>query len=84
MAGNRPAGHQPENPSGRWVPTGPDTAYREGMGKLILIVLAALVLFMIVSAVISALHFLFWIAVVAVLIVGALRLTSGVRRRSRQ
>jgi uncharacterized SAM-binding protein YcdF (DUF218 family) len=54
------------------------------MGKLILIVLAALVLFMIVSAVISALHFLFWIAVVAVLIVGALRLSSGVRRRSRQ
>jgi Flp pilus assembly protein TadB len=54
------------------------------MGKLILIVLAALVLFMIVSAVISALHFLFWIAVVAVLIVGALRLTSGVRRRSRE
>jgi Flp pilus assembly protein TadB len=69
---------------GGWVPTGPDTAYREGMGKLILIVLAALVLFMIVSAVISALHFLFWIAVVAVLIVGALRLTSGVRRRSRE
>jgi len=58
--------------------------YRGGMGKLILFLLAAIVLFMIVSAVISALHFLFWVAVVALVIVGALRLSSGMRRRARQ
>ena len=55
-----------------------------GMGRIILIVLAALVVFMLVSAVISALHFLFWVALVALLVVGALRLSSGVRRRSRR
>jgi hypothetical protein len=54
------------------------------MGRIILIVLAALVVFMLVSAVISALHFLFWVAVVAVLVVGALRLAGGVRRWSRR
>jgi hypothetical protein len=59
-------------------------AYRGDMGKFILILIAALVLFMIVSAVISALHFLFWVAVVAVLILGALRLSSGMRRRERR
>jgi hypothetical protein len=37
---------------------------------------------MVVSAVLSALHFLFWVAVIAVLCVGALRLTGTVRRRS--
>ena len=58
--------------------------YRGGMGKLILFLLAAIVLFMIVSAVISALHFLFWVAVVALVIVGALRLSSGMRRRARR
>jgi len=54
------------------------------MGKFILILIAALVLFMIVSAVISALHFLFWVAVVALLILGALRLSSSMRRRERR
>jgi hypothetical protein len=58
--------------------------YREGMGKFILFLLVAFVLFMIVSAVISALHFLFWVALVVVVILGALRLSSGVRRRSRR
>jgi len=51
---------------------------------LLLIVLAALVVFMLVSMVISALHFLFWIAVLAVLIVGGLRLVGGARRWSRR
>jgi uncharacterized membrane protein YccC len=55
-------------------------AYGEGMGRLILIVLGVLFAFMIISLVISALHFLFWVAVLAVIIVGALRL-SGTRRR---
>jgi hypothetical protein len=58
--------------------------YREGMGKFILFLLVAFVLFMIVSAVISALHFLFWVALVVVVILGTLRLTSGVRRWSRR
>ena len=58
--------------------------YRGAMGKLILFLLAAIVLFMIVSAVIYALHFLFWVAVVALVIVGALRLSSGMRRRARR
>ena len=38
------------------------------MGMFILLVLAAIALFIILSAVISALHFLFWIAVVALLV----------------
>jgi hypothetical protein len=54
------------------------------MGRLILLVLAVIVLFMILSAVISALHFLFWVAVVALLVFAGLRLASGARRRSRR
>jgi len=54
------------------------------MGMLILIVLAAIALFVILSAVISALHFLFWIAVVALLVFAGLRLVGGARRRSRR
>lgn len=54
------------------------------MGRLLLIVLAALVVFMLVSMVVSALHFIFWIAVLAVLIVGGLRLAGGARRWSRR
>jgi hypothetical protein len=52
------------------------------MGRFILILLAALAVFMIVSVVISALHFLLWFAVVALVIVGALRLSSLLRRSS--
>ena len=58
--------------------------YRGGMGLLILILLGALVLFMIASAVIAALHFLFWVAVVLFIILGALRLSGAMRRRSRR
>ena len=54
------------------------------MGRLILILLAALVVVMVVSLVISALHFLFWIAVLAVVLMGVLRLTGSMRRRSRR
>ena len=54
------------------------------MGMLILFLLAAVVLFLVVSAVISALHFLFWLAVVLVVILGALRLTGAARRWSRR
>ena len=68
----------------RWVRATGNTIYRGRMGKLILIVLAAIALFMILSAVISALHFLFWIAVVALLVFAGLRLVSGTRRASRR
>ena len=54
------------------------------MGKLILFLIAAVVLFMIVSAVISALHFLFWVAVVVFVLLGAFRLSSALRRPSRR
>ncbi len=61
----------------------PALAYCGGMGRLILILLAALVVFMLISALLSALHFLFWVAVVAVVLVGVLRL-GGVMRRVRR
>ena len=51
---------------------------------LILIVLAAFALFIILSAVISALHFLFWIAVVGLLVFAGLRLAGSARRRTRR
>jgi hypothetical protein len=59
-------------------------AYRGAMGKLILFLLAAIVLFMIVSAVISALHFLFTFAVIVAVIIGAFWLGSSVLRWSRR
>ena len=61
-----------------------NTIYRGSMGMLILLVLAAIAVFLILSAVISALHFLFWIAVVALLVFAGLRLAAGARRRSRR
>jgi hypothetical protein len=54
------------------------------MGLLILIVLAAIVVFFVASLLISALHFLFWVALVALLVFGALRLTGTMRRRARR
>ena len=59
--------------------TGPALAYREGMGKLLLILLVAFAVFMLISLVISALHFLFWIALVVLVVFGALRLTFSPR-----
>jgi Flp pilus assembly protein TadB len=56
-------------------------AYRGGMGKLLLVLLAVFAAFLVVSLVISALHFLFVVALVTLVVVGALRLTSSVRRR---
>ena len=50
------------------------------MGRLILILLAALVVFLLVSAVISALHFAFWVALVALAVIAVLRLGSVMRR----
>jgi len=54
------------------------------MGKLLLIVLAAIAAFMILSIVVSALHFIFWVAVVALLVVVGMRLVSGTRCWSRR
>jgi hypothetical protein len=53
------------------------------MGRLILILLAALLVFMLVTFVISALKFLFWIALVALVIVGAVSLTGRMSRSRR-
>jgi hypothetical protein len=54
------------------------------MGKLILFLLAAVVLFIFVSAMISALHFLFMVAVIVAVIFGAVWLFGVGRRSSRQ
>jgi energy-coupling factor transporter ATP-binding protein EcfA2 len=68
-----------------WVDaTGPALAYREGMGKLLLILLVAFAVFMLISLVVSALHFLFWIALVVLVVFGALRLTSALRHSPRR
>jgi uncharacterized integral membrane protein len=55
--------------------------YRRTMGRLILILLAVLAIFVVISMVISALHFLFWVALIALILVGVFRL-GGVMRRS--
>ncbi|HWG63263.1 MAG TPA: hypothetical protein VG253_16320 [Streptosporangiaceae bacterium] len=52
------------------------------MGRIFLILLAAFAVFLVVSVVISALHFLFWIAIVGLLLMGALRLGGTMRRGS--
>jgi hypothetical protein len=51
------------------------------MGKLLLVLVAVFAAFLVISLVISALHFLFVVALVALVVVGALRLTGGMRRR---
>jgi hypothetical protein len=61
-----------------------DTIYRGCMGRLLLIVLAGIAAFMLLGIVISALHFIFWVAVVALIVVVGLRLTGSARRWSRR
>jgi hypothetical protein len=51
------------------------------MGRIFLIVIAALAVIMLLSAIVAALHTLFWIALIAVVGIAALRL--GTRQRSR-
>lgn len=58
--------------------------YRDSMGRLILIALAVLAVFMLMSVVLSALHFLFWIALLALIVVAAFRFGGGMRRRARR
>jgi hypothetical protein len=57
--------------------------YRRTMGRLILILLAVLAIFLVISMVISALHFLFWVALIALILVGVFRLGGVMRRSSR-
>jgi uncharacterized membrane protein YfhO len=59
-------------------------AYRGGMGKILLFVLGIFAVIMLISFVISALHFLFYVALIAVIVVVAMRLTGGMRRRARR
>jgi predicted membrane protein len=54
------------------------------MGKLLLIVLAVIAAFMLLGIVISALHFIFWVAVIALIVFAGLRLTGTARRWSRR
>ena len=54
------------------------------MGKILLVVLAAIVAFMLLGIVVSALHFIFWVAVVALIVVVGMRLTGSARRWSRR
>ncbi len=56
-------------------------AYRGGMGKILLFLLGIFVVFMLISFVFSALHFLFYVALIAVIVVAAMRITGGMRRR---
>lgn len=55
--------------------------YRGAMGRLILILLAVFALFVVVSLVVSALHFLFMVAIVALIVAGLFWL-GGLLRRS--
>jgi len=61
-----------------------NTIYRGCMGRLLMIVLAVIAAFMLLGVVISALHFIFWVAVVALIVVAGLRLTGSARRWSRR
>lgn len=54
------------------------------MGRILLIVLAAFVALMLIGAIISTLHFLFVVALIAVVVIVGLRLTAGARHRSRR
>jgi len=56
-------------------------AYRGGMGKILLFLIGVFAVIMLISIAISALHFLFYVALIAVIVVGALRLTGSARRR---
>ena len=53
------------------------------MGRIFLIVIAALAVIMLLSAIVAALHVLFWVALIAVVGIVALRLGRGTRRSSR-
>ena len=51
------------------------------MGKILLFLLGIFAVIMLISFVISALHFLFYVALIAVIVVAAMRITGGMRRR---
>jgi Flp pilus assembly protein TadB len=51
------------------------------MGKILLFLVGVFAVIMLISIAISALHFLFYVALIAVIVVAALRLTGSARRR---
>ena len=53
------------------------------MGKIFLVVIAALAVMMLLSVIVAALHMLFWVALIAVVGIVALRVGRGTRRSSR-
>ena len=53
------------------------------MGKIFLVVIAALAAMMLLSVIVAALHMLFWAALIAVVGIVALRVGRGTRRSSR-
>ena len=53
------------------------------MGKIFLVVIAALAVMMLLSVIVAALHMLFWAALIAVVGIVALRVGRGTRRSSR-
>ena len=56
----------------------------EVWGKYLLVLVVVFAAFLVVSLVISALHFLFVVALVALVVVGLMRLAGGCRRRARK
>ena len=67
------------------VPCPPVWPYLGSMGRILFLIIAALVVFMIVTWVVHALLFLFWIALIAVAGLSLFRLSqwsSGRRSRS--
>jgi hypothetical protein len=62
---------------------GEDVKYRGTMGRLILILLAVLALFVVASMVFAALKGLFFLALIALVLVGVFWLGGVMRRSSR-
>ena len=63
------------------APARPGSHIVGGMGKILLFLLGVFAVIMLISFVISALHFLFYVALIAVIVVAAMRLTGSARRR---
>ncbi len=62
---------------------GPRSDYGAFMGRIFLVVIAALAVMMLLSVIVAALHMLFWVALIAVVGIVALRVGRGTRRSSR-
>jgi hypothetical protein len=62
--------------------------YRGVMGRIFLILIAGLAVFVVASVIIAtvfaALHLFFWLALIAVLVIGVMHFSRGSRRRARR